>query len=170
MRSLGCSLDLYSILRVHTTQWCPSTQNTSWLKESQNTTDLEQQLHSAIYSQTGMLPTANGCTGMLPTANGCSHMTCAHNDVSQWAPIKISRAAWCGSSSHIPYHIRRSCCDVSELAQLVCLSWLKSCTAHNTATLGFYVLDSRYILDLGPHIFLPFLRHTHIFLSLSITN
>ena len=36
---MGCSLNLYSILRVHLTQWCPSTQNTSWFRESQNTTD-----------------------------------------------------------------------------------------------------------------------------------
>ena len=38
-RSLGCSLNLYSLPGVHLTQWCPSTQNTSWFRESQNTTD-----------------------------------------------------------------------------------------------------------------------------------
>ena len=38
-RSLGCSLNLYSIPGVHLTPWCPSTQNTSWFRESQNTTD-----------------------------------------------------------------------------------------------------------------------------------
>ena len=43
------------------------------------------------------------------------------------------------------YLIRCSCCDVSELAQLVCLNLLETCTTHNTATLGFYVLI------LGPH-------------------
>ena len=39
---MGCSLDLYSILRDHATQWCPSTQNTSWFKESQNTTTTQE--------------------------------------------------------------------------------------------------------------------------------
>ena len=29
---------------------------------------------------------------------------------------------------------------MSELAQLVCLNLLETCTTHNTATLGFYVL------------------------------
>ena len=43
VRSLGCSLNLYSIPGVHLTQWCPSTQNTSWFRESQNTTDSRQQ-------------------------------------------------------------------------------------------------------------------------------
>ena len=38
------------------------------------------------------------------------------------------------------YLIRCSCCDVSELAQLMCLNLLETCTTHNTAILGFYVL------------------------------
>ena len=64
---------------------------------------------------------------MLPTANGCSHMTCAHNDVAAAAVTYLT---------------------ILGAAAVMCLNlqnWLKSCTAHNTATLGFYVLDARYI-------------------------
>ena len=42
---------------------------------------------------------------------------------------------------------------MSELAQLMCLNLLETCTTHNTATLGFYVLI------LGPRI--PPLLKTH---------